>query len=246
MKKQELIIVKSHPCLKWLSESGIKSHQVPSAIVKELSKLKTMEAARDFVESAGLSVQKETGRKARLSDAVSVAPPQDVKEINQKTVKYVAPQIVLPKTECNEVPFGTVLMNCLLPETKDISDAEHIFREYQDIVIKFCKRLKTLPFICITGFKKEEPRHDLDFRGFRFFFSPRTDEFFEIMVDILKKFQSAFAVSKSETAGAQQKMQAVKKLQKAKFCEVAGKKIGSSILDDIKFQASDTILVDLR
>lgn len=238
------VVKKRYALLDWLREGRVTSYNftVPRLVVKELSALKNFKLARRFLEDAGLAVRNDAGRRSKVCNSVLVIPPKDAKNVNAREFKYVSPQIILPKVACREVPFGSVLMNVLLPETSDESIAEIVFREYQPIILKLCRRLKARPFACITGYKKTKPRHELDFRGFRLFFSSQPARFYRRILETMQIAEQAFSLEGNRP----EKLAKLKDYQNKKFCFVNGKRVGHSLLDDIKLQTFETVFVDMR
>ena len=223
--------------LTWLTRAGM-GRRVPTRVVAELSTLQDMEQAQAFVRSAGVEVLEAHTRRSATTNPVVIAPP-----VSPDELEYFTPQVVLPTVECPEIiPFGTVLINCLLPKIDGPSNAETVFKEYQAIVLALCDRLAALPFACITGHKTLEPSNPLSLRSFRLFFSPQPEGLYQ---RILRKFELYQQIASREAPGSRK--DAATEFQELSFCETAtGERIGHSLLEDIKFAASDTTLVDLR
>ncbi len=232
---RELIVTNYHPLLAWLA--GLtRSRTVPAHVAKQMANLKSPEQAQAFVASAGLQILTETRRAAPSANSVSVAAPESVDE-------YYAPQIVLPKIDCPDVPSGTALMNVLLPETSDPAGSEKIFQEYQAMVLAFSHKLEALPFACITGHKMTAPPpHDLYLRGFRFFFSPQPDCLHQRIYEILNTRHKMIAARNN----AEEARRLAVIFLRLKFCAYEGGEIGHSLLEDVKFTEFGTTLVDLR
>jgi len=229
-------ITSSHPRLGWLAGQTRYSRTVQVKTIEELSRLTDVKRAASFVRSSGLTVV--ANRESDYASAIYVSPPE-----NHMESSYHTPQIILPRLDCEETPFGTVLMNFLLPDAENPSDAENIFLGCQDIVLKFCDRIKASPFACITGFKTDAPKHDLYLRGFRFFFSPKPDELFLRMIAVLKAYQDLTSPQQISSEELQSK---AGMLQRLKFVPYQGREIGNSIIEDIQPMSSATELVDLR
>lgn len=226
-------ITKWHSRLAWLTNID-KSHRVPAETVKQLAKSITLEEAKNFVTSTGLKTTKI--RASESCHSISIAPPEGFEE-------YYGPQIVLPKIDCPEVPIGSVLMNVLLPPISDPVEAERVFQNFQTMVRTISKKLDALPFACITGHKckKEEYRHDLFLRGFRFFFGPEPDVLYQRIFEILTCFSNMFV-----TSDANERQQLAAEFQRLKFCQYEGKRISHSLLEDVKLMVLNNYLVDLR
>ncbi|MEA3493828.1 MAG: hypothetical protein U9R38_05525 [Candidatus Margulisiibacteriota bacterium] len=244
-KTRTLNISKSHNTLRWLDRTN-KNRRIPRKIVRELSALKTMEQAQAFVESAGLRVMTEIKRFSRSVNSVSVRPPGSLDALipTRLELEYHAPQIVLPRIGCDEVPFGTVLVNCLLPRIDKGPTAETIFREYQSLLRAIISRLDARPFACITGHKTDNPSHALDYRGFRFFFGPDPGPLFERIRSMLESNITLFSFDENGPTNESKKLAI--SIQNSLFCVSNGQRIGHSILDDIKLHSFDTSLIDLR
>jgi hypothetical protein len=230
-----LRITNSHPRLAWLNSAKLPS-LVPQHVAQQLAAIKTMPQAQDFVRSAGLNVVSETERLSRSATSVTLTQPFEPIDT------YHGPQIVLPKIDCPDVPAGTALMNCLLPEIENTFVAERIFRVYQHMVLAFCDKLESRPMACLTGHKISDPKHDLYLRGFRFFFSPDPNQPFDRLSKILQAFYGMTLPSNDAAA----RRRSVLEYQDLKFCMMAEGKVGHSLLDDVKFYSADTTLVDLR
>ncbi|MBU0574343.1 MAG: hypothetical protein KKH83_07715 [Candidatus Margulisbacteria bacterium] len=234
-----LSITKSHPLLSWLRSSSIKTHRTPQHIASALSGLTTHKQARDLLEKHGLNCQ-PCERLSETAFAVYLTPPESPTEHNDISF-YSGAQIVLPKTFCDIVPRGTVLMNCLLPKIHDRDQAARTFLQHQKAVLALCQGLEAFPFACITGHKNEDPQHDLFYRGFRFFWSSAPENLLERMQSVLK----LYLLLEEENCEAATLRQAARDIQDLKFCLADNKLIGHSVLEDIKPMGSDTILVKL-
>lgn len=237
-------VAKSHSRLIWLVNSGIANRAVPAQTVRELSAAVTHEEVRRFVESSGLQILSGEMRQHPSANAIAIASPKVVSIPGD--AKYFDPEIVFPKVDSLEVPFGTVLINCLLPHVEDVDAAETIFRAYQEMILAFSRRMDALPSACITGYKSrmEGRPHDLYHRGFRFFYSPEPDMFYDKIYASLKAMQDL--VSLPDDAPSSERHRLVGIIQGAKFCKVEGRQVGHAILEDIKPQTAETVLVDFR
>lgn len=235
-----LNIKRSHPCLTWLTRRVQLSTKVPEKVARELAQLRTMDQAQAFVRTAGLDVLSEIRRESNTVNSVSVAPPEGLVED-----EYYALQIVLPKVNYELFPFGSLLMNCLLPPISDKEKAIEVFQAYQAIIQRFCKKLEALPFACISGIKyegQENLPHDLYLRGFRFFFSPNPAPLFtriSSMIEIYLSLEENYNHNISSPNLARE-------FQELKFCKVGDKDMRHSILEDVMTYPLDTVLVDLR
>jgi hypothetical protein len=230
-----LEITKSHPRLDWLR--GIqRTRRVPSHVAQQMSGLKSMEQAQDFVRKAGLKVLTDIRRSSDSVNSVTIASFQE-----QDT--FYRPQIVLPQVDCAELPFGSAMMNFLVPEISDRAGAERIFEAHQKMVLAFSEKVKALPFACITGRKMNETPHDLYSRGFRFFFGPAPDRSYKRILELLQAKAPLFSPDSSR----EEREAAATACQKLKFCKINGQKMGHSILEDVKFyDLPITTLADLR
>ena len=105
------------------------------------------------------------------------------------------------------------------------------FVQFQAIVLTLVNRLESAPIATITGHKKLDPAHELDQRGFRFFFSPSPAGLYQ---RILESLRLKIQLSAEGSA----RYEAALRYQELKFCpDAQGKTIGHSILEDIKFMA---------
>ncbi|MFA4906205.1 MAG: hypothetical protein WC645_06845 [Candidatus Margulisiibacteriota bacterium] len=225
-----MIITNSHPRLSWLP----KAQAVPEHIARQMAELRSSADAQDFVSAAGLKVRVE--RRGQTETAFSVY--LDPMESNYPSFRS---QVALTRVDAPEVPVGSALINCLLPEIEDLKDAEGVFRRFQESVLAFSKRLEASPFAVIAGHKTQDPPHDLFSCGFRLFFSPRPDVLFERISDLLSASLRLRELPTPEEKRAQAEL-----LTNLKFCRIGGQQIGHSLLEDVKPQSFDSTLVDLR
>jgi hypothetical protein len=233
-------ITNSHPRLAWLAGQTANGRTIQGKILDELSRLTEVKKAASFVKSSGLAVA--TSRESDHASAIYVLPPENVNFESAKESAYHSPQIILPKIGCPVTPFGTMIMNCLLPENENILGAESDFAQYQEIVLKLCGRVNAFPFACLTGFKLDSPRNDLSLRGFRFFFSPQPDQMFLLMVKILNIYETF----SSKESGPEEKRLQYKLLDNYKFIIDEERPIRNMVIEEIKPMSSGTELVDLR
>lgn len=237
-------VTRSHPLLHWLTAANIRNRAVPETTARNLSRLVTFEQAAEFIKSAGLEIVAGERRVHASANAVPVAPPKLVSSL--EGAEYFGPEIVLPAIALREVPFGTVLMNCLLPQIEDQLTAEKIFRAYQEMILSFSQRLDAIPFACITGYKtkmKARP-HALYHRGFRFFWSPEPDAFYQRILTSLNAMHDLMSLPRE--APQKERHRLIDIIQGSKFCRVGERRVGHALLEDIKFQTEETVLVDLR
>lgn len=233
MAEAILKITKTHPRLTWLTDMP-GSRRVPPRTVELLSKIQDMGQAQGFVQDSGLEVLENIKRFTISVNSVSVAQPEGLDN-------YYAPQIVLPKIDCDVVPIGSALMNCLLPKTENLTEAEGVFQKFQAMVLSFSEKMEALPFACITGYKTKDPSHNLDNRGFRFFFSPNPDILYGRIKDMLETFHAMDSPSTESTKAEE----LVSRFLELKFCMHGEESIGHSLLEDIKvYEKSDTTLPD--
>lgn len=249
MSAEIFVTTKSHPSLTWLTAKK-ESRQVPEDVVQQLSEVKTMEQAQAFVQSAGLSVMTGTRRFTESVNSVTVSPPQSLHSIGceQIDVNYHGPQVVLPKIECEEVPPGTVLMNCLLPNIEDNAKAEEIFNEYQAFVLAFSIRVKALPFACITGYKLPPPHpHNLYNRSFRFLFSSQPDIFYKRIHTMLSNMHTLYLLDR-DGKPTKESRDLSWEIVEARYFVSEGAKIRHLLLNDIRLADTRTTthLVDMR
>ncbi len=233
MPMETFSIAKSHGTLTWLAKIA-GSRRVPQEICQELSNITTTKLAEAFVQSAGIRIITQSRGHSQTIVAAKAAPPEylEKKALPKLKFEYHGPKIVFTRKEHKGVAFGTALLNILLPEIKDRSEAEENFKGYKNFVLALSRRLEALPFLCITGHKISDPPHDLFLRGFRFFFSPEPDELYEIIRNRLEldcKWQN--------TVGKEQKDWLIKFQDSAR---------GHQLLDDAQLQSYNTTLVDLR
>jgi hypothetical protein len=105
--------------------------------------------------------------------------PVEIQDLMPEAYRsYCSPQVKFPRFAGADLPFGTILLNCLMPPVEQLESAERIFHVYMDMVAKLSEALGTCPSACYTGIKAEgtESPHDLYNRGFRFFFSPQPEK----------------------------------------------------------------------
>jgi len=227
----DTIPVNSHPRLDWLrSIRGARS--VPAHVVRQISGLIGVEYAQAFVKGAGLEVVDKVKRFTRSANSVTLLPPAGIDE-------YYGSQIVIPKIDCEEVPLGSALLNCLVPALSDFAWAEKVFSVYQGIVKAFSIKLEALPCACITGYKAEDPLHDLYLRGFRFFFSPQPEKMLASIRRILDVYQALRENGEMPT----ERRDLAKRVQELKHCRMGEELIGHSLLEDIKPMTTETLLV---
>lgn len=233
-------ITRSHVRVNWARG---RNHKVSAEMARELSGIKSLEQAQRFVKAAGISVDKVVSSKSAF--AIWVTPPECLRPFGERNLEFHSPQIMLPRIDCNEIPFGTVLINCLVPRIEAKPQAEAVSTEFQKLVLQFSNRIGASPFACITGYKgREEPKidaHDLYYRGFRFFYSSEPDALFEYITDTLDLWESVY-LSNNEKAIAEKRMQ----IEKRRLCWVNRERIGHHIIYDIKPEDRETQLVDLR
>jgi len=233
-------ITRAHARVNWARG---KNHKVSAEMTRELSGIKSLVQAEMFVKAAGISVDKVVSSKSAY--AIWAAPPECLRPLGEKTLEFHSPQIVLPRVDCTKIPFGTALLNFLVPKIEDKSEAEVAFGEFQKAVLKFSDRIGAGPFACITGYKgKEEPEarnHDLYYRGFRFFFGPEPDALFKYIQETLEIWEAIHLHESKETA-----TDKMKQIEKRRSCWANKEKIGHSIIYDIKLEERETQLVDLR
>lgn len=158
-------IIKHHPRLEPFCGVN-QNRKVPRHVAEWLSNPRSGESLRAFVENAWFSVLDHRQKMSDNSCSVFINPPEGVEELH-------APEIVFPLHEFPDIPFGSVLMNCLLPHLNNLAEAEPVFLKYQAMVLAFSQRLEAFPTVCIIGHKTGEPAHELDLMGMRFFFSPK-------------------------------------------------------------------------
>ena len=209
--------------------------------MRQMSGLKSHEQASAFLKSTGLNVSERQMQQTRTANAVTVTLAESLPALN----RYHDPQIVLPKIDCELIPFGSALINCVLPGTSTASEGERIFQHFQSVVLAFSNKLESLPFACITGHITENPQHNLDFRGFRFFFGPKPNFLFErisTMLETIIELQEAVI----KNAPLEIRFEIADKYQRSKFLDSKGQLNGHSILEDIKSYNFDTTLVDIR
>jgi hypothetical protein len=194
--------------------------------------LTSVELAQAFVREAGLRVADGDKRCTRSANQIPLLPPAGIDE-------YYGPQVVIPRIDCEEVPLGSALINCLVPGLEDPARAEKVFSAYQGVVNAFSKRMEALPFACITGHITENPPHDLYLRGFRFFFSPRPEKLLASIRRILGAYQ-AFRESRKMSS---ERIELAKRVHDLKHCLIGEELIGHSLLEDIMPTGAETLLV---
>lgn len=234
-----LIFTRSHPRVNWARGPQCR---VPSTIVAELSKLKTLSHAQAFVRSAGIETIGQGSGSSATAHGVRVMPPDALDLLDKANVHFHSPQVVLPTIGCGTVPFGTVLINCLLPKIEEEARALALFGRFQYLVNRLSERLAANPFACITGFKtREDGKHELYYRGFRFFYSSRPNILYK-RIELQLRNWISFRLGADEKGNPDRR----KQIEGIRSCLVGGRMIEHSILDDATPEDADTVLVDLR
>ncbi|MBU1026537.1 MAG: hypothetical protein KKA31_02285 [Candidatus Margulisbacteria bacterium] len=237
-----LRIVNSYPGLSFSRELGRK---MPAQVKAQIAGLNDHDAARQFVESAGLNTLPGLKRITKTAFSVSLTPPSLLGAAEVTDINYHGPQVVLSRIDCVEIPLGTVLVNCLMPKIESLSEAEIFFGRFLNVINTLANRLRSNPFALITGLKYKSPQHELDQRGFRFFFSPEPDSTYQTILNILKLWKELYAAIDEERPR-DEKINLADQVQTAKFCTTASGKMGHSILEDIKLAGPETHLVYFR
>src|SRR3989339_1626852 len=151
----------------------VLTNRVPTAVAAQLADCQSADTPKqlvDLLQKAGLKILEvdETSEaflfKVALFDAVT----------SEQDGSYYCPQIKFPRFAGADVPFGTALLNCLIPQVERLESAEELFNAHMDIVGKLSLALGAYPTAYYTGVKSEEADapHNLYGRGFRFFYSP--------------------------------------------------------------------------
>jgi len=233
LAKYGLKIATTHPQLNWLTAQQ-RSRTIPQQAAKKLAGITDLDSAQSFLQHAGLEVLSHIKRISSSVVSVSIAPPKGFDE-------YYGPQIIFAQIESVEIPRASVLMNCLLPKPASEAEGEKAFNYFQRALLTLADKLEALPFACITGFKTEHPQHDLFQRGFRFFFSSASDQFYPRLRILLEAQEKIFNSTDREAA-----RRAAEALQHLKFVATDTSSVGHSILEDIQLMTPETVLIDLR
>jgi hypothetical protein len=243
MSRYAFNIVRGHPLLNWLScQAG--HHVVPQHVAERLSRLGNIDQARRFFKTAKLDVSFSEGRTTESAFGVKLVPPEGA-------LPYHGSQIVLPRISTPEVPFGSALMNCLIPKGLSVKEGRETFRQFQKALLILADELESGPFACITGYKEKHPGHILDNRGFRFFFSPKPDKIFNRIELILTMYQDLFQKSSQPPEEKIRNSDLMLQLQsKLTALRLATSPDGSPLrhpfLENIMPMAAETTLIDLR
>ncbi|MBU0630493.1 MAG: hypothetical protein KKC80_06195 [Candidatus Margulisbacteria bacterium] len=154
-----------------LRQLPASSHRVPARITAKLSETKSCEGIQSLLQGVGLTVlEVEATPSAFLA---RIALPSAILELIPNKESYFSPQIKFPRFASADLPFGTVLLNCLMPPLEELDSAEKVFSAYVDVLAKLSQALEATPVACYTGIKgdQDQGKNDLFERSFRFFFS---------------------------------------------------------------------------
>lgn len=230
MARYAFEIVRSHPMLGRLAAPG-KCRVVPEATAQRLSQVDSIELVKRFMVDVGIEGEAKVNDISRTAYAVNVSDADN---------SYYGIQVIIPRVGCELVPFGSLLINFLIPDV-EVNEAERILGVFNDKLAVISQRLGAYPFACITGNKTNEPpEHDLCLRGFRFFFSPNPGVLYERINEVFCTKASFGKAPKGERASFAMRIQELKR------CEVEGGAIMHSFLEDIKAYPTGTTLVDMR
>lgn len=166
-----------------------RPNTVPAETAHALSQLDSQEKVLALMEKAGLNILEID----ELSDAylLKIGLPAEIQQLIGEDESYYCPQIKLPRFASEDMPFGSVLMNCLVPPTENQASAKKVLSAQAEILEKLANLLGANPSCVATGIKSdaETSSHEYYNRGFRFFFSPQPSQFQARVNSILNLYQ---------------------------------------------------------
>ncbi|MBU0501935.1 MAG: hypothetical protein KJ811_01655 [Candidatus Margulisbacteria bacterium] len=167
-----------------------RTNSVPENKGNELAQLSSKDEIRELMAKAGLNVLEIDELEG--ANVLKIGLPEEIQALIGEKEDYYCPQIKLPNFAGEDLPFGTVLMNCLVPPVEDQAVAERILSAQLDILDKLSDALGANPSCYYTGIKNKSatPTHELNNRGFRFFFSPQPNKIQAKVNNILDLYQT--------------------------------------------------------
>jgi len=167
-----------------------RPNRVPANTAETLSQLDSEEKVLEFMNKAGLNILEID----QLSEGflLKIGLPAEIQELIGEKEDYYCPQIKIPTFASTDMPFGTVLINCLVPPKENSGEARKIFSAQLEIVDRLADALGANPSCLYTGIKgniKTQP-HELHNRGFRLFFTPQPNQLQTRINGILDLYQT--------------------------------------------------------